>query len=312
MELSVVTSMYYSAPYLKEFYNRIKKSVEKITLDYEIIFVNDGSPDNSLDKAISLYEKDDRVKVIDLSRNFGHHKAMMTGLAHAKGELVFLIDCDLEEEPELVGKFYNKLKNSSADVVYGVQETRKGSFFERINATFFYVLFNMLSGHPLPKNIMTIRLMSDKYVGNLVKHRERETIIAGLWVITGFRQVPFIVKKLDKGSTTYNFRRKISNLVNGITSFSSKPLVLIFYLGSAIVFISSISALYLIVRRVFFGDLLIGWPSLIVSIWLLGGLIMFCLGVIGIYLSKIFMETKQRPYTVIRKIYDKAILNSLR
>lgn len=312
MELSVVTSMYYSAPYLKEFYNRIKKSVEKITLDYEIIFVNDGSPDNSLDKAISLYEKDDRVKVIDLSRNFGHHKAMMTGLAHAKGELVFLIDCDLEEEPELVGKFYNKLKSSSADVVYGVQETRKGSFFERINATFFYVLFNMLSGHPLPKNIMTIRLMSDKYVGNLVKHRERETIIAGLWVITGFRQVPFIVKKLDKGSTTYNFRRKISNLVNGITSFSSKPLVLIFYLGSAIVFISSISALYLIVRRVFFGDLLIGWPSLIVSIWLLGGLIMFCLGVIGIYLSKIFMETKQRPYTVIRKIYDKAILNSLR
>lgn len=312
MELSVVTSMYYSAPYLKEFYNRIKKSVEKITLDYEIIFVNDGSPDNSLDKAISLYEKDDRVKVIDLSRNFGHHKAMMTGLAHAKGELVFLIDCDLEEEPELVGKFYNKLKNSSADVVYGVQETRKGSFFERINATFFYVLFNMLSSHPLPKNIMTIRLMSDKYVGNLVKHRERETIIAGLWVITGFRQVPFIVKKLDKGSTTYNFRRKISNLVNGITSFSSKPLVLIFYFGSAIVFISSISALYLIVRRVFFGDLLIGWPSLIVSIWLLGGLIMFCLGVIGIYLSKIFMETKQRPYTVIRKIYDKAILNSLR
>ena len=311
MELSIVTSMYYSAPYLKEFYNRIKKSVEKITLDYEIIFVNDGSPDDSLDKAISLYEKDDRVKVIDLSRNFGHHKAMMTGLAHAKGELVFLIDCDLEEEPELVGKFYNKLKNSDADVVYGVQETRKGSFLERINATFFYVLFNMLSSHPLPKNIMTVRLMSDKYVGNLVEHRERETIIAGLWVITGFRQVPFIVKKLDKGSTTYNFSRKISNLVNGITSFSSKPLVLIFYLGSAIVFISSISALYLIVRRVFFGDLLIGWPSLIVSIWLLGGLIMFCLGVIGIYLSKIFMETKQRPYTVIRKIYDKASLNNL-
>jgi putative glycosyltransferase len=311
VELSIVTSMYYSAPYLKEFYNRIKKSVEKITLDYEIIFVNDGSPDDSLDKAISLYEKDDRVKVIDLSRNFGHHKAMMTGLAHAKGELVFLIDCDLEEEPELVGKFYNKLKNSDADVVYGVQETRKGSFLERINATFFYVLFNMLSSHPLPKNIMTVRLMSDKYVGNLVEHRERETIIAGLWVITGFRQVPFIVKKLDKGSTTYNFSRKISNLVNGITSFSSKPLVLIFYLGSAIVFISSISALYLIVRRVFFGDLLIGWPSLIVSIWLLGGLIMFCLGVIGIYLSKIFMETKQRPYTVIRKIYDKASLNNL-
>ncbi len=304
MDLSIVTTMYYSAPYLEEFYTRVCAAAEKITDNYEVIFVNDGSPDNALDIAISLYEREDRVRVIDLSRNFGHHKAIMTGLTYARGELVFLIDCDLEEEPELLGKFYDELKSSDADVVYGVQQKRKGGFFEGISGEIFYWLFNMLSNNPLPRNSITVRLMSQRYVASLVKHQERETIIAGLWVITGFKQVPIVVKKPYKGSTTYGFGRKVSNFVNAITSFSNKPLVFIFYLGCIIVLLSSIAALYLIVRRMFFGVFLTGWPSLIVSVWLLGGLTIFCLGVIGIYLSKIFMETKQRPYTIIKALYE--------
>lgn len=306
MDLSIVTTLYYSAPYLKEFYARICAASEQITGDYEIIFVNDGSPDNSLDIALSLYERGERVRVIDLSRNFGHHKAIMTGLAHARGKLVFLIDCDLEEEPELLGKFYTELKRSGADVVYGVQKVRKGDFVERIMGELFYGLFNLLSSDPLPRNLITVRLMSQRYVANLVAHRERQTIIAGLWVITGFKQVPLVVKKHSKGKSAYNLSRKVSVLVSAIASFSDKPLVLIFYLGCVIMFFSSIAALQLIVRRVFFGVLLAGWPSLIVSVWLLGGLTIFCLGVIGIYLSKIFIETKQRPYTVIRQIYERA------
>ncbi len=305
MDLSIVTTLYYSAPYLEEFYARIRAAAEKITSDYEIIFVNDGSPDNSLDIAISLYGRDDRVRVVDLSRNFGHHKAIMTGLAHTRGELVFLIDCDLEEEPELLGKFYTELKRSGADVVYGVQKVRKGDFVERIMGALFYGLFNLLSSDPLPRNLITVRLMSQRYVANLVAHQERQTIIAGLWVITGFRQIPLVVDKKSKGSSTYNLSRKVLVIVNAVTSFSDRPLVIIFYLGCVIMFLSSVAALYLIVRRVFFGILLAGWPSLIVSIWLLGGLTIFCLGIIGIYLSKIFIETKQRPYTVIRQIYER-------
>lgn len=306
MELSIVTTMYNSAPYLEEFYNRIREEAGKITLEYEIIFVNDGSPDNSLDIAVSLFEKNSRVKVINLSRNFGHHKAMMTGLNHAKGESVFLIDCDLEEDPELLGKFYAELKSSGADVVHGIQPKRNGSLLKQISGNFFYWLFNRLSNFYLPRNLLTVRLMSRRYIDALLQHKERETIIAGLWSITGFKQIPFSVKKHDTSKTTYNFRKRVATFVNGITSFSNKPLVYIFYLGCAISFLSSIAAFYMIVRRLFFGVMLSGWPSLIVSIWLLGGLTFFCLGIIGIYLSKIFVETKQRPYTVIEEIYDRS------
>jgi len=298
--------MYYSSPYIQEFYDRICAVARKITEDYEIILVNDGSPDDSLDIAVALYEKDPKVRVIDLSRNFGHHKAMMTGLMHAEGELVFLIDCDLEEEPELLERFYAEhKKNDDVDVVYGVQKARKGGFVEKISGNIFFWMFNLFSSYPVPANLVTARLMSKRYVDSLVQHKDREVFMAGLWAITGFKQVPLMVTKHDKGNSSYNLRRKISLLVNSITSFSNKPLLFIFYLGSMILFISSLAALYLIIRRVFFGAILAGWPSLMVTIWLLGGLTIFCVGVIGIYLSRVFMETKERPYTIIRQIYER-------
>jgi putative glycosyltransferase len=305
MDLSIVTTLYYSAPYLQEFYTRICAESERITSDYEIIFVNDGSLDNSLEIVLSFYEKDEKVKVIDLSRNFGHHKAIMTGLAYAKGQIIFLIDCDLEEEPELLSKFHETIENSEADVVYGIQEFRKGGFLKKITGAIFYKLFHFFSSYPVPANPITVRLMSQKYVAALVEHREREIFLAGLFSITGFNQVPFRVKKSYKGKSTYTFGRKVSLFVNSITSFSNKPLIFIFYLGSAILVVSGMAAINLIIKKILFGNLLTGWSSLIVSIWLLGGLNIFCLGVIGIYLSKIFMETKQRPSTIIRKIYER-------
>lgn len=311
MYLSIVSTLYNSASYLEEFYTRMTAAADKITRDYEMILVNDGSPDSSLDLAISLYEKDYRVRVIDLSRNFGHHKAMMTGLSYACGELVFLLDSDLEEEPELLETFHEELKASGADVVFGVQQKRKGKFFERVSGAIFFKLFNALSTQPIPQNLITARLMTRKYVSALVRHTERETIIAGLWALTGFRQVPLAVTKHHNTASTYNLRRKISHLVNAVASFSSKPLVFIFYLGCFILLISSIAALDLIIRRIFLGELLQGWASLIVSIWLLGGMSLFSLGVIGIYLSKIFVETKQRPYTIIKEIYERRDLSPL-
>lgn len=306
MDLSIVTTMYHSSPYIVEFYNRICPAVELITKDYEIIFVNDGSPDNSLEIAVSLYEKSENVRVVDLSRNFGHHKAMMTGLMQAKGELVFLIDCDLEEEPELLQRFYSEyIKNDDVDVVYGMQKTRKGGVVEKISGNLFYWLLSILSSYPVPSNCVTSRLMSKRYVDNLVKHKDREVFMAGLWAITGFKQVPLTVNKHDKKNSTYDLKRKISLLVNSITSFSNKPLLFIFYLGGIMLLVSSMAAIYLIIKKMFIGGALAGWPSLMVSVWLLGGLTIFCVGVVGIYLSRIFMETKERPYTIIRQIYGK-------
>jgi len=305
MELSIVTTMYHSAPYLREFYERVSKTAGKITENYEIIFVNDGSPDNSLDVAVTLFNQDDKVRVIDLSRNFGHHRAIMRGLSEAKGELVFLIDCDLEEEPELLSQFYEELQNSDSDVVFGVQKSRKGDNTVRLTGHIFYKLFNYLSSHRIPENLTTVRLMSRRYLDGLLRHEECEIVLSGLWAITGFKQTPFQITKHDKGVTTYSLTRKMEIFVNAITSFSNRPLVYIFYIGFFIMLISSLYILYLIGRKLFFNTGVQGYTSLIISIWFLSGLMIFCLGVIGIYLGKVFMEVKKRPNTIVRTTYEK-------
>ena len=304
MELSIVSTLYCSAPYLESFYQRVRNSAASLQQSFEIVLVNDGSPDASLEIALRLQLQDARIRIIDLSRNFGHHQAMMTGLMHARGEMVFLIDSDLEEDPELLEIFYQKFRATRADVVYGVQERRKGGLFERLSGAIFFKAFNALSSHPLPRNLVTARLMTRKYVDALVRHQERETLIAGLWVLTGFDQVSLTVTKSSKRRSSYSLRKRIAHFVNAITSFTSKPLVFIFYLGCFILLLSTIAAIDLILRKLLFGTLLAGWASLMVSIWLLGGLTIFCLGVIGIYLSKVFIEVKQRPYTVIKQIYE--------
>ena len=305
MDLSVVATLYRSAPYLQEFHARVSRAAAAQAASYEIVLVNDGSPDDALDIARQLVDADPHVRVVDLARNFGHHKAMMTGLSYARGARVFLIDCDLEEDPELLVAFGDRMKESGADVVYGVQAQRRGGMVERVSGWLFFAAFNALSAYELPTNVLTVRLMTRRYVEALVRHQERETIIAGLWVIAGFQQVAVPVAKHARNSTTYSLGRKVSILVNSITSFSDTPLVMVFYLGLTISAVAALAAAYLLVRRLFFGVLLAGWPSLIVSIWLLGGLTLFCLGILGIYLSKIFIETKQRPYTIVRDVYER-------
>ena len=300
MHLTIVTTLYRSAGHLAEFHRRIVEAAASVTDSFDLVFVNDGSPDDSQRVAEELAEKDPRVTVLELSRNFGHHKAIMTGLAAATGEWVFLIDCDLEEPPELLKRFYDEANAEELDVVYGVQEARRGALFERWSGALFYWLMNMLSTFPVPRNLVTVRIMRQSYVANLVQHKDQELFLAGLWAITGFRQRELKIKKLRLGPTAYTLSRKIWNLVNAVTSFSTKPLTFIFLLGCGISLLSGVAGMYLVIRRLFFGALLEGWASLIVSIWFLGGLSIFSLGIIGIYLSKVFIETKPRPYTIIR------------
>jgi len=305
MKLSIVTTLYNSSKYISEFYSRISASAKQYTEDYEIIFVDDGSPDNSLSIAVEVANIDSRVKVLELSRNFGHHKAMMTGLSHATGDLVFLIDADLEEEPELLNSFYQYHNNNDVDVVYGTQEVRKGGKFEQISGALFYKTLNYLSDLKLQDNIITARLMTSEYVKALVSHDEREVFIAGLWQITGFKQDSITVKKHSTSETTYSIRHKLAILVNSVTSFSNKPLRSIFHIGVFISLSSFLYISYILINKLFFASPIDGWTSIMASIWLLGGMIISFIGIIGIYLSKIYSETKKRPYTIIRKIYER-------
>jgi putative glycosyltransferase len=305
MKLSIVATLYQSAPYIAEFHQRASTTAKQLVgEDYEIILVNDGSPDNGLDIAVQLTENDPHVIVIDLSRNFGHHKAMMTGLAHAKGERLFLLDSDLEEEPEWLLFFTKQMDDQAGDVIYGIQSKRKGGFFEKITGGFFYRIFRLLTGLAQPNNIVTARLMSRRYVDALLLHQERELNIGGLWIITGFKQYSQIIQKHSTSPTTYSLSQKFSHLVNAVTSFSSLPLVFTFYSGLII----SISALgyivYLTIRYLYIASPPDGYTSIIASIWLFSGLIIFFLGIQGIYISKIFSEVKQRPYTIVKQIYQ--------
>lgn len=304
MKLSIVATLYQSAPYIHEFYGRMTAaSKQLVDDDYEFILVNDGSPDDSLELAIKLTESDHHVIVVDLSRNFGHHKAMMTGLMHSRGELVFLIDSDLEEEPEWLLPFSQRMDIQKCDVVFGVQKHRKGSSLERWSGLLFYRIFNLLSGIKLPENLVTARLMTRRYVHALMRHQEREVSIAGLWTITGFKQCSYTITKHDTSKTTYTFQKKFAHLLNSVTSFSSAPLVGIFYVGISISAFALAYIFYLVINLLFLANPLSGWTSILASIWLLGGMIISFLGVVGIYVAKVFTETKQRPYTLVRDIY---------
>ena len=221
MRLSVVTTLYRSELFLGEFLERMTTALGGVTDDYEIILVNDGSPDNVLAAALALQAKDERVKIVDLSRNFGHHPAMMIGLRYSRGDWVFLIDCDLEEDPAVAAEFFRVQADTRADVVFGVQEVRRGGWFERASGWLYYGVVNALAKEPLPRNLLTVRLMSRRYVDALLQHGEVELNIACLWVHTGFLQVPVVIHKAHKGSSTYNLFRKLALLVNAITSMSN-------------------------------------------------------------------------------------------
>ena len=305
MKLSIVATLYQSAPYIAEFHQRASAAARQLVgEDYEIVLVNDGSPDNSLEVAVQLTESDSHVVVVDLSRNFGHHKAMMTGLAHARGEKIFLIDSDLEEEPEWLVSFAGQMAKETCDVVYGVQERRKGGFFERWSGLWFYHTLNFLSGLSLPVNMVTARLMTRRYVDSLLLHEERELDIGGLWYITGYSQIPQVIKKHNTSETTYTFRQKILLLMNSVTAFSSFPLLLIFYMGLLISLGALFYVFWIVAEWYFISEPLVGWTSLIASIWLLCGFIILSIGIVGIYLSKIFSEVKRRPYTIVRKVFN--------
>lgn len=303
VHLSIVTTLYKSSSHVDEFYRRIKAAAETLTESFEIVMVDDGSPDNSLALAVEIAMQDPRARVIELSRNFGHFKAMMTAIEHAHGEYVFLIDSDLEEPPELLTQFYELLTNGDWDVVFGQQESRKGNFFERSTGAIAWWLVNKLLPNKVPRNHCTVRLMRANYARALVLHKEHKTAIGGLWVETGFKQVGIKILKLSRRSTSYPLRLRLIVLLDSITSFSERPLYLVFAIGLAILTLSITVSVGLFALWCS-GHVLAGWISVMVSVWFLGGLSIFCIGVVGLYVSRIFIETKFRPYTIIRKTYE--------
>lgn len=305
MKLSIVTTLYKSSLYVNEFYERISTEAKKITDDYEIIFVDDGSPDDSLQKAIALHQQDSKVVVIELSRNFGHHKAIMAGLSHTSGDYTFLIDVDLEEEPELLGRFWQELeKNKKIDVITAKQIVKRTTtFFSDFSSKAFYKVFNHLSNTSIPENEFVARLMKQTFVKSLLKYREVNIFLPGLWNHVGFK-IHFIdAEKKTNHASSYTFLKKVILSVDAITSFSSKPLLYVFWSGFFIFMLAVLFIVFILLKKLINPNISIGWTSLIASIWATSGIIMLSIGILGIYLGKVMEEVKNRPLTLIKTIF---------
>jgi putative glycosyltransferase len=303
-EISVVTTMYRSEPYIEEFYRRVVATIQKLGINsYEIVFVDDGSPDHSRDLALQLYARDPNVVVVDLSRNFGHHKAIMTGLSHTRGRRVFLLDCDLEEDPELLEQLVTEMNRRGCDVVFGVQEERRGSRFNRVAGDLHYLIMSAISGIRFPRNVFTLRLMTRRYVDSLLLHRERELLISGIWHLTGYEQVAIPAVKHSHSPTSYSLHKRFDLVLMSVISHSDRPLRWIFYTGLGILLFAFLCIAYVTVVYLLYGRTVNGYLSIILSLWLIGGLNFLFLGTIGIYVATIFSETKQRPSTIVRAVH---------
>lgn len=304
MKISVVTPLYGSAPYIEELHRRAVAAIRAIGADgYEIIFVNDNGPDDSLDVAVRVAHRDAHTIVIDLSRNFGQHQATMAGLAQATGDYVFILDSDLEEEPEWLGQLFAEMSRQHCDVVYAVSDGPKGGQLYALARAIYYKVLNFLSPIKFPVNVCTARLMSRRYVDALLQFGERELFMAGIWHMAGFDQMAIRVAKRDSSPTTYSFGRRLNVFVNAVTAFSTRPLVMISVLGMVLSLAALVFVGYVVFRKLVYGVDIEGWTSVMAAVLLIGGASLFFNGVMAIYIAKIFVEVKQRPRTIIRRVY---------
>ncbi len=307
MSISVVSTLYKSRIFLDAFLKEIIEAIHKTGLeDFEIIFVNDGSPDFSLDFLIEKKKSIPQITIIDLSRNFGHHYAMQVGLKYAKGDYVFLIDNDLETPPAFLIDCYHEMKQSpELDVVYGYQKKRKGHFLENFGGELFWWTLNKFSDVEIPKNILTERLMTKQYVQNLLSLGDANLFLGGMMYWTGFNQKGLeVTKQLRKGQSTYNMKKRFGLMLQAITSFSGKPLEYLFYTGLILTSGSIFTIIYFLIMKIIYGNQIqLGWTSLVVINILILGIVSTFLGLIGIYLYKIFRQVQNRPNAIIKNVY---------
>jgi glycosyltransferase involved in cell wall biosynthesis len=295
--LSIVVPAYNEQEVLPEFHRRVSDVLSGIAMDAEFVYVNDGSSDNTLQVLHGLSEKDDRVAVVDLSRNFGKEIALTAGLHKANGDAVVVIDADLQDPPELIPQLIAEWKNGY-DVVYAKRVARSGeTMLKKATAHAFYRLMQHVSRVRIPEDTGDFRLLSRRAVNALNSLNEYHRFMKGLFAWIGYPQKAITYERDPRhaGQTKWNYWKLWNFAIEGITSFTTAPLRIATYIGLLTAVGAFVYGTYMIVDTLLYGNPVAGYPSLIVIILFLGGVQLTAIGVIGEYLGRIFNETKQRP-----------------
>lgn len=305
MEISVVVPVYGCRGALNELHERLTKVLSKITNKYEIIFVNDNCPQKSIEVIEEICKKDKKVVGIELSRNFGQMKAILAGLDYSTGEWVVVMDCDLQDRPEEIPNLYEKAKEGY-DVVFARRKNRQDNFFKILVSKIFYKIYSLAADVKYDASLCNFSICNRKVIDNYCKMREehRAYVMYIQWL--GFKQTAIDVEHNQRyeGKSSYNFKKRIKMASDIIFSQSDKLLKIIVSFGFTITFLSLLAVIYVIIHYFIQPTTTQGWTSIIAIICLMSGIIISVIGVVGIYVGNIFVQIKERPIYVTRKIYN--------
>lgn len=299
--ISIVSPVYKAGKIIDELVKRVSDEVSKITDRYEIILVEDCGGDDSWEKIEENCKKDKRVKGIKLSRNFGQHYAITAGLKEAEGDIVVIMDCDLQDDPVHIKKLFEEFESGN-EVVFTRRIGRKHSFFKNVSAKIYNSLFNLFSDRNYDLNVGSLTMISARVKNEFVKLKDQDRLYIQLLKWIGFKStyVPVEHRQRYEGNSTYTMSKLFITAISGWTSYSDKLLRISIYSGLAISFISLLVGMYIVIIY-FLKSFQPGWPSLIVAILFSTGLILMSIGITGIYIGKIFEQTKERPLFIVDK-----------
>ena len=303
-KISIVVPCYNEEESLPLFYKAVDKITDKMKkkATFEFVFVNDGSRDKTLEILRDLAKKDNRVRYISFSRNFGKEAGMFAGLENATGDYVTTMDADLQDPPELLEEMFDTLESGEYDCCATKSTSRNGySFFRKLFTGWFYKIIGKLSKTEMVPGARDFRLMTRKMVDAVISMKEYNRYSKGLFSFVGFRTkwIEFENQERVAGTTKWNFWKLFTYAIDGIVGFSTQPLLIAAFLGVLFCLIAFIMIVVIVVKTLAFGDPVSGWPSLACIIFLVGGVNLFCTGIIGEYLAKVYLEVKHRPIYIV-------------
>jgi len=302
IKISVISPVYLAEMFIDELVSRLNQTLSKLCDTYEIILVEDGSPDNSWEQIKVLCEDDDRVKGIRLSRNFGQHYAITAGLENANGEWIVVMDCDLQDRPEEILKLFEKTKEGY-DIIYARRSVRKDSFLKKTASKTFYRLFGYLTDSKQDPSIANFGIYHREVIQSILKMKDHIRYFPTMVQWVGFSSTKLNVDHSPRrdGKSSYTWGKLLTLALNNVIAFSDKPLKLTIRLGFSISLISFCIGAFYLYRYLTGKIVVVGYASLVISIWFLSGLIIYILGILGIYLGKTFDRVKDRPTFIIHE-----------